>query len=256
MKKTLAIAAAAMAVVLPLGCGGSSTGGAGGAAATAAAGTGGDTAAAGSGAAATGGDSAAGASGGTSDKCPGGAATDEFITVKTAAELTGLTGCTTFKNLTVSGTGITNLGALSSVTGVTGNLYIKDTKVTDLTGLSKLTSVGKDLYIGISLDQASQLSSVITSLTGLENLKTIGGQLQINENADLTDISALNGLASIGPITSNKLLQMRNNSSLPTCDVQKLAKQLGRDKDKSGATEICGTKSDTCGESTKCAPVT
>jgi hypothetical protein len=255
MKKTLAIAA--IALVLPLGCSSSSSdSGAGGAAATMVTGGAGDTTAAGttaSGAGSSAAGASAGASGGTSDKCPGGVAKDDFVIVTTAAQLEELASCTTFKSLNVSGKDITNLNALSNVTTVTGLLYIQDTKVTDLRGLSKLTSVGGDLAVGLSVGMEKQMSSAITSLTGLENLKTIGGQLQINENASLTDISALNSLTSIG---SGKLLQFRNNSSVVTCDAQKLAKQLKRDTDKSGMTEICGTKSDTCGQPAACPPVT
>jgi hypothetical protein len=175
------------------------------------------------------------------DPCPDGVANKEHVIIKNAAQLAELAHCTTFKNLTIMGSDITNLDALANVTTVTGYLFVRDTQITDLQGLDNLIAVGENLYIGLSLGSNEHLA--LTSLHGLENLRTIGGSLQINGNASLTDISALDNLTSVG---AGKMIQLRDNPSLPTCDALKLMTQLKRTEDDQ-YTEICGTRTDSCG---------
>jgi hypothetical protein len=263
MKKTLSIATVLM--VLCFGCASGSDGdaAAGAAGITAGAGAagiaaGGTTTTGASGTTAVGGTTGgaagatAGASGGSAtDPCPGGEATKDIV-ITTAAQLAAAANCTTVKGITITGNAITDLNALNKVTTVKGYLYIQDTKVTDLQGLSNVTTVEGAVYIGASLSSTPN-PTPLKSLAGLEKLTTIGAQLQINENPQITDLKPLSNLKSIG---SGKQFQFRNNSGVPTCDAQTFAKQIGVDPTDKNRAEICGTKSDSCGVSAECPPVT
>lgn len=163
-----------------------------------------------------------------------------------------LAGCTTINgNLTISGSGITNLSSLSSLTSVNGNLMISGaTNLTSLNGLSNLTTINNALVIinsgitnldgvsnltsvsGISINQCSSLTSInglsnvsgiltgdvifyqnnnLTNLNGLQNI-TQARSLNISENTNLQNISSLSGLTTLTHNISNTLQLIQNNN--------------------------------------------
>ena len=100
-------------------------------------------------------------------------------------------GCESISgNVTIEGSGITNLNGLSILTSIGGNLSIAyNSSLTSLTGLDALTFVGGSFNISYN--------ETLTSLSGLESLTSVGGDLYISYDASLTDLTGLNALASI-----------------------------------------------------------
>ncbi len=109
-------------------------------------------------------------------------------------------------DVTIYGSGITNLSGFSVLTSIGGNLNIGSfenggiPRLTSLTGLNNLTSIGGNL--GIKYNDA------LSSLTGLDRLNSIGGYLSIGWNA-LTSLTGMEGLAFI-----EGDLEIRNNYNL------------------------------------------
>ncbi len=94
--------------------------------------------------------------------------------------------------------GISNLYGLSTVTGISGNLYIFSTSLlTSLSGLDNITSISGNLLIGSDIFFFNG-NAGLTSLTGLGNLDTVGGSLTIADNDVLTNLTGLNNLTYIG----------------------------------------------------------
>lgn len=88
------------------------------------------------------------------------------------------------------GPSITNLGGLSQVTRIRGNLEIDGaTALTDLSGLSI------EQIDGVLLIKSNES---LTNLTGLESLTEVGGVIIINGNQDLASITALGNIADFG----------------------------------------------------------
>lgn len=130
-------------------------------------------------------------------------------------------------NLTIQGTGITNLDGLSSLTKTGGYLNINGvSNITNLDGLSNVSEITTYLYLqtNANLTDISGLSKITTSqyvyiynndklvsldgMNGLQSVTTNNG-LRIIENNVLTDISALSNLTSVsGP------LMIQNNYAL------------------------------------------
>ena len=115
---------------------------------------------------------------------------EDDLTLTTQAEVDAYDCEVHEGNLTVSGSGITNLNGLSGLTEVQGDLQISGTEITDLTGLDNLTSFGGGMRITDNLS--------LTSLTGLDNLTSVGGEMEINNNTSLTSLTDLDNLTSVG----------------------------------------------------------
>ncbi len=103
-----------------------------------------------------------------------------------------------------SGSAVTNLDHLSSLTSVGGYLNIQqNSAITNLDGLSNLTSVG---FLSIQSNYA------LTNIDGLSNLTSVSGPIRIWSNFVLTNIDGLFGLTSV------EYLSILGNSSLTNID--------------------------------------
>lgn len=91
--------------------------------------------------------------------------------------------------LTVQGSGISNLHALSNLQEVTGSVSIQYTSLTDLEGLDGLHTVG-----GFFTIKANNDGGKMRSLSGLENLEYVGRSLLVYYNFQLTDCCAVHEL--------------------------------------------------------------
>jgi len=106
---------------------------------------------------------------------------------------------------------LTSLTELDNVTSIGGGLHIRGHHLlTNLTGLNNVTSIEGLFYIDIN--------NSLTSFAGLENLSSIGGDLIINSNDALASLTGLDNIEA----SSIANLNIRNNSSLSTCDVQSI----------------------------------
>ena len=114
-------------------------------------------------------------------------------------------GCFTVPgNLRISGTDITNLNSLSSLTSVGVSLFIRDNAaLTSVSSLSGLRQVGGALQI--------ITNNALPSLNGLQSLTSVGVDLDIQSNAALTSVSSLSGLRQVG-----HTLQISLNNALPS----------------------------------------
>lgn len=112
-----------------------------------------------------------------------------------------LAGCTTINgNLTISGSGITNLSSLSSLTTINGNLQIiNTTNLTSLNGLSNLTTINGTVSLG---------NTNISNLDGISNLNTVSG-IGLSQNNSLTNIQ---GLSNVSGIISGAITIFQNNN--------------------------------------------
>jgi hypothetical protein len=89
-------------------------------------------------------------------------------------------------NLTISGSGMVNLLALSNLEEVTGNVTIQNTRLKNLNGLNGLKTIGGSLAI-----KANNAVEKLSSLDGLESLSYVGKDLQVYFNFKLTDCCAI-----------------------------------------------------------------
>lgn len=185
----------------------------------------------------------AGIGGATTDNpCPNGIAEGD-LTLDTATKLAAASGCTTVKgSLMILGSDIDNIDALGNLNTVGGSLIIQDALISDVRALDKLTSVGNDLYLFRLVD--------ITNVDGLGALATVGGNLTISGDERLIDLRGLTSLASMG---ADKILNLRNNPSLPTCEAKQLVEKLGRKMDGTDPNvSVCSTVEDSCGRTELC----
>jgi hypothetical protein len=108
-------------------------------------------------------------------------------------------GCSEIEgDVLISGTDITNLNGLNSLTAFHGNLKIDgDIFLTGLTGLENVTSVGGQFSTNHDVLTISH-NDLMEDLTGLDNLTWIGGGLKIRNNESLTALTGLESLAYIG----------------------------------------------------------
>jgi hypothetical protein len=84
-----------------------------------------------------------------------------------------------------------DLGGLSNITSIGGNLRIIDCDdLTSLEGLNSLTTIGGKLEIY----ECQNLSN----LNGLESLISIGGDMEIHQNYNMISLYGLSSLATIG----------------------------------------------------------
>jgi len=133
---------------------------------------------------------------------------------------------------------LVNLSGLENLMTIGGRLNIYDNQyLASLNGLNNLVSIGgkfevfhnSSLHNLIGLDSLTSIGGAIyafftslTSFTGLENLTTIGGFMDIRFNNTLTSLS---GFENIDP-NSISSLQIKENSSLCTCEVQSICDYL------------------------------
>lgn len=147
-------------------------------------------------------------------------------------------GCTIIDgNVTISGSGITNLNGLSVLDSMEADLVIENNAaLTSLTGLHSITYVGGDLDI-VGND-------ALTNLTGLDNLKSAAGDLTLENNISLTDLTGLENLVSVGldldiigntslarltgldNINAIGVLNLHDNNALSYCEVQGICDYL------------------------------
>lgn len=101
------------------------------------------------------------------------------------------------------------INELSPIISVAGNLSIIGYGIggiNDITDLANLTSVGGDLTFE---------NTTLQSLSGLENLASINGKLVIEDNFDLTDITAIKDI----DYTTINDLRIYNNTNLAVCHI-------------------------------------
>ncbi len=123
---------------------------------------------------------------------------------------TNYPGCTTIPagvEITVKGSGITNLEGLKELTAIDGQLEIEDCPdLTTIFGLRNITVVNPEGEIEIENCDA------LTSLHGLHNLETCH-DLEIKKNAALWDLSSLEKLTEV-----SGELKIKDNPSLTSLD--------------------------------------
>lgn len=93
-------------------------------------------------------------------------------------------------NLTISGTGVTDLSNLSNLEEITGNLEIQSAGLSNLAGLDNLTAVGGSATFFYN--------PFLTSLDGLDALGSVGSNLVIYYNFSLSDGCAIYNLVNGG----------------------------------------------------------
>jgi hypothetical protein len=140
--------------------------------------------------------------------------------------LLGLEGLTSIKSIFImKNNALKSLEGLDNLTVVTGSLWIGginaqsgNNALLNLSGLSKLNSIGVNLVINYNVN--------LTSLSGIEQLNSIGGNLVIRYNNALTGLSGLENLDA----ASLKVLDISNNHSLSSCDVESICNYLSSPK--------------------------
>ncbi|MDR6966704.1 hypothetical protein J2X31_000702 [Flavobacterium arsenatis] len=102
-------------------------------------------------------------------------------------------GCTEFTGtLQISGSDISDLSPLSSITSIVGGLRLwNNPSLTSLQGLHNITNIGGNLELTGS-------NFPIVNLDGLQNLQTIGGMLLVQHLQNLTSVQGLSNLSTVG----------------------------------------------------------
>ena len=111
--------------------------------------------------------------------------------------------CTQFNgSLDISGVDISDLSALSTLTGISGNFRIWNSPLlTNLQGLHNLTTIGGTLDL-------SGFNFPLVNLNGLSGLQTVGGMVLIVNFQNLESVQGISSLQSVG---GNFLIQNNNN---------------------------------------------
>ncbi len=144
------------------------------------------------------------------------------ISFYSQAEIDGFSvnypGCTTIEgNISISGSGITNLNGLSGITAVGGYVYIQAINLTSLNGMQNIKSIkGITLYqtgltslnglqglISLEFLQIGYINWSLTSLSGMPNITSLK-RLSIAYSG----LTSLNGLQNL---TSLEELEVQNN---------------------------------------------
>lgn len=107
---------------------------------------------------------------------------------------------------------ITNLGPLSVLLSVGGDVWIQDLQyLPSLSGLDNLTAIGGDLRI--------ENADSLLSLFGLTSLQSVGGNVFIRDNSQLQTFGGLGSLQTIGgylEIDINQKLIMLDGGEIAT----------------------------------------
>jgi len=116
----------------------------------------------------------------------------EFTHSDGLVDVEGLGALTTVgRDLILDSNGsLAHLTGLDALERVGGQIFVKtNPNLLDLTGLERLTDLEGGLYVK---------HSGVTSLLGLENLRTIAGDLDLEDNDEIRDYTALSGLTTVG----------------------------------------------------------
>ena len=128
-------------------------------------------------------------------------------------------GCDTIMgNLNIEGS-ITNLGGLSNVKYIQGNLTINNTNIGTTFGMINLSKIGGHFSVTNNL--------LLTNINGWDNLKEIGGSIYISTNLLLTNI-ALDEVDAIGfnNNSNTNSISIYGNNALISVNTFKSLKQL------------------------------
>ena len=117
------------------------------------------------------------------------------ITLTTQAEVDAFGPCTIYDgDITVDGTGITNLNSFAGLTTIKGDLILDGSNnLSNLNGLGQLETVEGALNID------DEFNGTLTDISALSNLKTIGNGLILTD-LPILDLSGLENLESVGGI--------------------------------------------------------
>ncbi len=167
---------------------------------------------------------------------------EQSITLSTQAEVDAFTCTAIGGDLTITGSDITNLESLYSLTSIDGSLFITgNAQLITIGGLRGLTSVGEMVYIVnntqlINLDGLSSLVAVsvmfpffmsieivgnpaLISIQGLGSLKTTPGSWRIENNGSLPNLDGLELLTQIGSDNMRIIgLTIKGNAALTNID--------------------------------------
>lgn len=141
---------------------------------------------------------------------------EESVTATEAQDLGVLSGITYLKgNLRIVQSSLTDLTGLESLLCISGNLEIAENlSLANLDGLSNLEQIGGFLKVGTNKlgDEEAGPNSALQNISGLGKLKHIGTHLWITKNPLITDIDAL------GQITTAQNVVITANAALTNID--------------------------------------
>jgi len=118
--------------------------------------------------------------------------------------------------VTIARDGVLRLQFLAALTDLKG-LVIPESLAT--LGLYRLGIPDLAEFAPLQLADWCSISwTPLTSLAGLENLRTVASRLSIHSNENLADISALQGVVSVG----SQGVKFADNPLLDTCAVEEM----------------------------------
>lgn len=128
-------------------------------------------------------------------------------------------GCTEFTGtLQISGSDISDLSPLSSITSIVGGLRLwNNPSLTSLQGLHNITNIGGNLEL-------EGFNSPLVNLNALASLQTVGGMLSVQSFQNMTSIQGLSNLTTVG---GNFLIQYLGNTDFTTISLPNLT-SVGR----------------------------
>jgi hypothetical protein len=145
------------------------------------------------------------------------------VTLSSQAEVDAFNCTELIGNLTISGSDITNLNNLASLSYVSGLLsVVNNPNLTTLDGLSALESIGEKLPGGNPPSELSQALVIVNNASlahcdGLSSLLSINGGLKIDNNTNLVSLNGFQNLVSASWIDvgdNSKLMEMNGFGSL------------------------------------------
>ncbi|KAI8823460.1 uncharacterized protein EV422DRAFT_356201 [Fimicolochytrium jonesii] len=148
-------------------------------------------------------------------------------------------GCTTFLgSLSLSGAGITDLSALSTIQSIQLSVDIASTGLTDLTGLTGLKTIGENFFVHDNPN--------LINVGGVSSLTTVGGGILIYQNPKLVSVSGLASLKGINPDRSPKYqfgISIYGNPLLASLDGLQSLSSVGNYLDLHNNTRMTSIKS-------------
>jgi hypothetical protein len=133
---------------------------------------------------------------------------------------------------------IGDLGFLSGISHVHGNLKLSYLGLKDFTGLENLVAVDGALTI-------AENGYALENLSGLNNLQYVGGGLTLGYNYALTSLQQLESLTSVGQLENGEDVRIVSNRVLPNCEICNLISRLSSVPD-ANETWIERNAGDTC----------
>lgn len=133
-------------------------------------------------------------------------AVDEFVV--------NYPGCTVFTgSLQISGSDISDLSPLSSITSIVGGLRLSNNpSLTSIQGLHNITNIGGDLEL-------NGFNFPLVNLDGLASLQTVGGMLSVQSFLNLTSVQGLSNVTTVG---GNFLIQFLGNTDFTSISLPNL----------------------------------